>query len=54
MPLGCSAAALFSSSDGLKLNFASTAMLMMMPAVISIPAMMICTHVVASMPPKTT
>ena len=47
-------AAVSSSCDGLKLNFASTATATTTPATISITALMICTHVVASMPPKTT
>ena len=53
-PSGWLAAAASSSVAGLKLNFASTATETAMPAIISITALMICTQVVASMPPKTT
>ena len=53
-PSGWLAAALSSSCAGLKLNFASTATATTVPAIISITALMICTQVVASMPPKTT
>ena len=48
-----SVAALSSSWDGLKLNFASTQTEITTPAIISIAALTIWIHVVASMPPKT-
>ena len=54
MPASDFEAAVSSSVFGLKLNFASTATLTITPAVISIPALTICTQVVASMPPNTT
>ncbi len=54
LPSSCSAAALSRISDGLKLNFASTAIATTVPAVISMIALMIWTQVVASMPPNAT
>ena len=54
LPSGWLSAAVSSSWAGLKLNLASTATATTVPAIISITALMICTQVVASMPPKTT
>ena len=54
MPFGWFSAAWLNSSVGVKPTFAPTNTASATPAVISSPALMICTHVVASMPPKIT
>ena len=51
---GCTSTALANSASGLQPNWASTAAAMKLAPPSSITALMICTQVVANMPPKVT